>query len=90
MRTQPVTFCHGLAIRSGKGEAKTCQKESHKSKVQRLLAVQIMDTQLILFPMRAADGGRRQTETANRETLFRLVQSVPSKNAENTLLDLEG
>ena len=46
----------------------------------------VIDTQLVSFPMKAADGRRRQTETANRETLLRLVQSVPSKNAEKVRL----
>lgn len=47
---------------------------------------EVIKTRLISFPMRAADNRMRQTETANRETLLRLVQSVPSKNAEKVRL----
>jgi hypothetical protein len=47
---------------------------------------QFITTHLVSFPMKATDGRRRQTETANRETLLRIVQSVPSKNAEKIKL----
>lgn len=46
----------------------------------------VIETSLVSFPMKASDGRRRQTEMANRETLLRLVQSVPSKNAEKIRL----
>lgn len=46
----------------------------------------VIETRLKSFPMKADDNRRRQTETANRETLLRLVQSVPSKNAEKIRL----
>jgi hypothetical protein len=34
------------------------------------------------FKMRAADGKMRQTDVANQEQLFRLIQSIPSPKAE--------
>ena len=43
---------------------------------------EVIHTHLVSFPMKAADNRMRQTEMANRETLLRLVQSVPSKHAE--------
>ena len=47
---------------------------------------QVLETRLVSFPMKAMDNRRRQTETANRETLLRIVQSVPSKHAEKLRL----
>lgn len=37
---------------------------------------------IVKLPLPGADGKNRDTDTANIETLFRLVQSVPSKKAE--------
>lgn len=34
------------------------------------------------FKMKAADGKMRQTDVANQEQLFRLIQSIPSPKAE--------
>jgi len=37
---------------------------------------------IVRFKLAAADGKMRQTDCANRETLLRLIQSIPSPNAE--------
>ena len=43
---------------------------------------QFIQEHLQTFPLKAADRRMRDIETANQESLLRLVQSVPSKNAE--------
>ena len=37
---------------------------------------------IVQLKMKASDGKMRQTDTANTETLFRIIQSTPSKKAE--------
>ena len=37
---------------------------------------------IVQLKMKASDGKMRQTDTANTETLFRIIQSIPSKKAE--------
>jgi len=37
---------------------------------------------IVRFKLQATDGKMRQTDCANRETLLRLIQSIPSPNAE--------
>ena len=37
---------------------------------------------IVRFKLEATDGKMRQTDCANRETLLRLIQSIPSPNAE--------
>ncbi|HLZ59693.1 MAG TPA: hypothetical protein VKR06_22315 [Ktedonosporobacter sp.] len=44
--------------------------------------------QIIELPMRSADGRHRKTDAMNRQTLLRLVQSIPSPRAEGFKLFL--
>ena len=37
---------------------------------------------IVQLKMKASDGKMRQTDTANTETIFRVIQSIPSKKAE--------
>src|SRR5689334_15776577 len=39
-------------------------------------------SQIIELPMKSADGRLRKTDAMNRQTLLRLVQSIPSPKAE--------
>lgn len=47
---------------------------------------QFLKEHLRTFPLKAADHRMREIETANQESLLRIVQSVPSKNAEKVKL----
>lgn len=40
----------------------------------------VLDTQVVQFRLKAADNRFRLTETANRETILRLVQDLPSRH----------
>lgn len=41
---------------------------------------EVIDTQIVQFRLKAADNRFRLTDTANRETILRLVQDLPSKH----------
>ncbi len=43
--------------------------------------------QIIELPMKSADGRHRKTDAMTRQTLFRLVQSIPSGKAEPFIRD---